>query len=106
MRRDALEEYCRSKGIVMEAWGSMVRGLRFKHPALQKAAKKHGKSTAQVLLRWGLQKGYVVIPKSVKKQRVQENMQVFDFNLGQEDMESLENLDEHLITDWDPSEGP
>ena len=106
MRRNKLEEYCLSKRIVMEAWGPMVRGLRFKHPALQKAATKHSKSTAQVLLRWGLQKGYVVIPKSVKKQRIQENMQVFDFELDQEDMDSMENLDEHLLTDWDPSEDP
>lgn len=104
MRRDELVDFCRSKGIVMEAWGPLVRGMRFKHPALVALGKKHNKSPAQILLRWGLQKDYVVIPKSIKKQRVEENKEVFDFELSEEDMQSLENLDEHLVTDWDPSE--
>ncbi|KAK9898019.1 putative aldo-keto reductase [Cystobasidium minutum MCA 4210] len=106
MRRKELVEYCQSKGIHMEAWAPLVRGMRFDHPAIKSLADKHKKSPAQVLIRWGLQKGYIVIPKSIKKQRVQENAQVFDFQLTNEDMASLENLDEHLVTDWDPSEDP
>jgi len=106
MRRDELVEYCHSKGIVMEAWGPLVRGMRFDHSAIVSLAKKHGKSPAQVLLRWGLQKDYVVIPKSIKKERVVANKDVFDFELSKADMASLEDLDEHLVTDWDPSEGP
>ena len=82
----------------------MVRGLRFEHPALVKLAKKYNKSTAQILIRWGLQKNFVVIPKSIKRQRVEENSRVFDFVMTQEDMETLEELDEHLVTDWDPSD--
>lgn len=74
--------------------------MRFDHPAIKSLADKHKKSPAQVLIRWGLQKGYIVIPKSIKKQRVQENAQVFDFQLTDEDMASLENLDEHLVTEW------
>lgn len=77
----------------------MVRGMRFKHPALVKIAEKHNKSAAQVLLRWGLQQGFVVIPKSVKKERIQDNMRLFDFSLDESDMQSLENLDEHLVTE-------
>lgn len=73
--------------------------MRFKHPAVVALSKKHGKSPAQVLLRWGIQKEYIVIPKSVKKQRIQENAQVFDFALDEADMQSLENLDEHLVTE-------
>lgn len=99
MRRDELVDYCRSKGIVMEAWGPLARGYRFKHPALTKLAQKHNKSTAQVLLRWGLQKDYIVIPKSIKQSRIEENKQVFDFQLDADDMESLEHLDEHLVTE-------
>ena len=74
--------------------------MRFKHPALVTLGKKHKKSPAQVLLRWGLQKDYIVIPKSIKKQRIAENKEVFDFELSQEDMQSLENLDEHLVTEY------
>jgi diketogulonate reductase-like aldo/keto reductase len=73
--------------------------MRFDHPKIKALAEKHNKSPAQVLIRWGLQKDYIVIPKSIKKQRVQENAQVFDFKLSDEDMASLENLDEHLVTE-------
>lgn len=82
-----------------QAWGPLVRGMRFDHPKLQALAKKHNKSTAQVLLRWGLEKDYIVIPKSIKRQRIEENKQVFDFRLDEADMQSLENLDEHLVTE-------
>ena len=80
--------------------------MRFDHPALVALAKKYNKSTAQILIRWGLQKDYVVIPKSIKKVRIEENGKVFDFQLSKEDMGSLEGLDEHLVTDWDPSMDP
>lgn len=82
-----------------KAWAPLVRGMRFDHPAIVSLANRHKKSPAQVLIRWGLQKGYIVIPKSIKKQRVQENAQVFDFQLTDDDMASLENLDEHLVTE-------
>jgi diketogulonate reductase-like aldo/keto reductase len=82
-----------------QAWGPLVRGMRFDHSAIVSLAKKHGKSPAQVLLRWGLQKDYVVIPKSIKKERVVANKDVFDFELSKADMASLEDLDEHLVTE-------
>lgn len=106
MRRDQLVEYCRSKGIAMMAWGPLVRGYRFDHPAVVQLGKKHSKSPAQILLRWGLQKDFIVIPKSVKQSRIEQNKDVFDFKLDSEDMKALEDLDEHLVTDWDPSEDP
>jgi len=104
MRRTELVEFCTEKGIVMEAWAPLVRGMRFKHPALVALAEKHSKTTPQVLIRWGMQKGFIVIPKSIKKERIEDNARVFDFTLGEEDMKSLEDLDENLVTDWDPSE--
>jgi len=106
MRRVELVEYCRSKGIVMMAWGPLVRGYRFDHPAVVALGKKHAKSPAQIPLRWGLQKDFIVIPKSVKQSRIEQNKDVFDFQLDSEDMKALEDLDEHLVTDWDPSEDP
>merc|ERR1712093_410809 len=82
MRRTELVEFCTEKGIVMEAWAP------------------------QVLIRWGMQKGFIVIPKSIKKERIEDNARVFDFTLSEEDMKSLEDLNENLVTDWDPSEDP
>uniref|UniRef100_V5ETH7 NADP-dependent oxidoreductase domain-containing protein n=1 Tax=Kalmanozyma brasiliensis (strain GHG001) TaxID=1365824 RepID=V5ETH7_KALBG len=102
MARAELVEYCRGEGIEMECWGPLVRGERFDHPVLQKIAKKHGKTPAQVLVRWSLQRGYVTIPKSVSKDRIKENADVYDFELDDKEVEELLKLDEYLVTDWDP----
>lgn len=59
-------------------------------PILAKLSKKHNKTPAQILLRWGLQKGFVILPKSVTKKRIEENTQIYDFELDKEDMKTLE----------------
>lgn len=69
-----------------------------KHPPLLAIAKKYHKSAAQVLLRWGLQHGFVEIPKSTKKHRIQENAQVWDFEIHEGDMKALDAMDEYLVT--------
>jgi len=61
-------------------------------------AKKYHKTAAQVLIRWGLQHGYVEIPKSVKKSRIEENAQVWDFEINESDMHALDAMDEYLVT--------
>jgi diketogulonate reductase-like aldo/keto reductase len=61
-------------------------------------AKKYEKTAAQVLIRWGLQHGYVEIPKSVRKQRIEENTQVWDFEIDDKDMKKLDAMDEYLVT--------
>jgi diketogulonate reductase-like aldo/keto reductase len=61
-------------------------------------ARKYNKSAAQILVRWGLQHGYVEIPKSSKKARIQENAKVWDFNIEDEDMQALDAMDEYLVT--------
>ena len=76
----------------------MTKGYRIKHPPLLEIAKKYNKTAAQVLIRWGLQHGYVEIPKSVKKQRIEENSQVWDFEIGDQDMKALDAMDEYLVT--------
>ncbi|SPO26160.1 related to 2,5-diketo-D-gluconic acid reductase [Ustilago trichophora] len=102
MARRELVDWCSSQGIVMECWGPLVRAERFDHPAIVKLAKKHAVTPAQVLIRFSLQRGYVTIPKSVSKQRIIENADVFNFELDQGDMDQLLDLDEYLVTDWDP----
>lgn len=63
----------------MEAWSPLMQGELLNHPVLAEIAENHGKSVAQVILRWDLQNGVVTIPKSVKAHRIRENSEVFDF---------------------------
>ncbi|KAH7101360.1 Aldo/keto reductase [Auriculariales sp. MPI-PUGE-AT-0066] len=104
MRREALVQHQRSHGVLLEAWGPLARGKRMNHPVILEVAKKHNKTAAQVFLRWGLQQGYSVIPKSVKHERIVENKGCFGWQLDKDDLAKLDVLDEHLVTDWDPSD--
>ncbi len=86
----------------MEAYSPLVRGERFGEKVLQSLTKKYGKSEAQILLRWSLQKGFVPLPKSVTPSRIDENSQVFDFELTKEEMKTLE-FNEYSPVCWDPT---
>lgn len=78
-----------------EAWAPFAEGLKgmFTEPVLLEIAKKYGKTPAQVILRWNVQRGVIVIPKSVHKERMEENLAIWDFNLDKEDMEKIAALD-------------
>lgn len=82
-------------GIQLEAWAPFGegRGGLFEHPVLVKIAEKYKKTTAQIILRWNIQRGIVVIPKSTHKTRMEENLNVFDFVLEQADMKRIAALD-------------
>ncbi|KAK1779058.1 NADP-dependent oxidoreductase domain-containing protein [Copromyces sp. CBS 386.78] len=95
---------CEKYGIVVEAYAPLARGMRMRDPTLGAVAKKHGVTPAQVLVRWSLQKGFVTLPKSVKKERLVENADVGGFELADEDVKRLDGLDEKLVTDWDPTD--
>jgi len=101
-----LLEYCRGHGIQLEAYSPLTRGRRLDDPTLAAVAARHGKSTAQVLIRWALQHDLVVIPKSVTRLRVLANADVFDFDLGPDDMAALDALDEGRHFAWDPTGVP
>lgn len=94
MRRKDLVANQTARKIVMEAWGPLARGMRMDHPVITKVAKKHSKTPAQIFIRWGLQQNFVVIPKSVKKDRVVANAQVFGWSLDADDLKDLDGLDE------------
>lgn len=85
----------RSYDIVPEAWGPLSEGQKdiFHHRTLQKIAQRHGKTTAQVILGWHFQRGVVTIPKTVHKERMKENMDIWDFELTQKDMKEIEAMD-------------
>jgi methylglyoxal/glyoxal reductase len=101
-----LLEYCQRKGIQVEAYSPLARGEKLKHPRLTAVAAKYSKSPAELMIRWGLQHGLVVIPKSTREDRIRENSQVFDFEISAEDMRSLDSLNEDLRLNWDPTNIP
>ena len=88
-------ELMKEYGVVPEAWGPFAEGNHgiFTHPVLAKIGEKYGRSAAQVALRWNVQRGVVVIPKSVHKDRIEQNTNIWDFQLSEEDMAEIAKLD-------------
>ena len=90
--RRRLLEWCRAHGIVFEAYSPLARG-RVDDPAIVAIAERLGRTPAQVMLRWAIQHGTVVIPKSGNEERIRSNAQVFDFELADDDIRALDALD-------------
>lgn len=84
-------------GVQPQAWAPFAEGLKgmFTEPVLAEIAKKHGKTAAQVILRWNVQQGVIVIPKSVHRERMEENLNIWDFSLDEEDMVAIATLDKN-----------
>lgn len=80
------------KGIATECWGPLARGKIFSDEVLGLIADKYGKTISQIVLRWEIQRGLITIPKSVHKDRIVENMNIFDFELSLDDMKTISNL--------------
>ena len=87
-----LVKFCQDHQIAVEAYSPLTHGQHLTHPAVQAVADKHRKSTAQVLIRWGLQQGFAVLPKSSHQGRIIENSQVYDFELSVQDFKQLDAL--------------
>lgn len=103
--QEKLIAYGREKGIHPVAYSPLARARRMDEPVLREAAEAHGKSVAQVMIRWQLQRGVGVIPKSSHIARIRENADVFDFSLTSDDMRRLSGLDEGYNTiSWRPEE--
>ena len=101
---DLMQEY----GVVPEAWGPFAEGKHgiFTHPILTGIGEKYGKSAAQAALRWNVQRGVVIIPKSVHKERMEQNIDIWDFELSAEDMAEIAKLDighSEIVDHYDPS---
>jgi diketogulonate reductase-like aldo/keto reductase len=104
-RRDTVA-LCNKHGIVLEAYSPLTRGKRLGDPTVRAIATEVRRTPAQVLLRWGIQHGFVVLPKSVHAERIAENFDIFDFELAAHQMQRLDALDENLATGWDPADQP
>lgn len=104
LSQQELLSFCKEQGIQLEAWSPLMQGQLFDQPVLKQIADKHGKSVAQVIVRWDLQRGIVTIPKSTKEHRIIENVAVFDFQLTEEDMALINSLNEDQRVGPDPDD--
>jgi 2,5-diketo-D-gluconate reductase A len=101
--QDDLREFNREHGIATEAWSPIAQGKVLDDAVLSRIAEQHDRTTAQVTLRWHIQRGDIVFPKSVTRSRVEENFRIFDFELGDDEMAAITelNLDQRIGPDPD-----
>jgi 2,5-diketo-D-gluconate reductase A len=104
LTQDALLEYDTSHKIITQAWSPLARGKILEEEMLATLGAKHGKSVAQVVLRWHIQRGVAVIPKSNSKDRITENINVFDFELSDQEMAAISALNSGFRTGVDPED--
>ena len=104
LQQRALRDFDAAHGIVTEAWSPLARGRAIGDPTLEAIGAKHGKSSAQVVLRWHIEQGLVVIPKSNSIERIRENSQVFDFELDDSDLAAIAGLESGERTGSNPDE--
>jgi diketogulonate reductase-like aldo/keto reductase len=97
-----LLDYCRQHGIVLQAYTPLLRGARFDDPKLLALAEKYSKTPAQIILRWAVQLGVSTIPKSANPKRLQENIDIFDFEISAEDMAKMATFNENFRVVDDP----
>ncbi|MCU1679288.1 MAG: aldo/keto reductase [Amycolatopsis sp.] len=102
LQQTELRAYHQDHGIITEAWSPLAQGEVLDEPALTEIAGKIGKTPAQVVLRWHLQHGNVIFPKSVTASRIEENRDIFDFELGGHEMAAIAGLDKGRRTGPDP----
>lgn len=100
--RTNIVEACQKLGIVVEAYAPLARALRMKHPTIKALSQKYQCTPAQLMIRWSLQHGYIPLPKSVSKDRIEANGEIGHFEISKADVQQMDDLDEYLVTDWDP----
>lgn len=98
----SLIQFLKKENIQMESWSPLMRCAVLDIPLLQELSKKYNRSITQIVLRWNIQKGVVVIPKSVTPSRIKENFEIFDFKLEDEDIIEIDALNENIRTGADP----
>ncbi|KAJ3029261.1 UNVERIFIED_CONTAM: hypothetical protein HDU68_012672 [Siphonaria sp. JEL0065] len=98
-----LVAFCKKNGIIVQAYSPLTKARKLSHPVVIAVAQRVNKTAAQVLIKWGVQKGYVSLPKSVHETRLKENLDVFEWTLSEDDLAQLDALEEYLVTGWDPT---
>jgi diketogulonate reductase-like aldo/keto reductase len=103
LQQPELIDYCNQNNIAVEAYSPLAHGKVMDDPVIQRLAKKYKKSYAQIMLRFLVELGLVVIPKSVTPKRIQENIKIFDFKFDDDDLKQLKSSDRDLRTCWNPT---
>lgn len=98
-----LLNYCKENNIILEAYRPLTNGKKMSNEIIDSIAKKYIKTNTQILIRWSLQNGCVPLPKSVHKERIEENINVFDFELSEDDMRAIDSLNENFHLSPDPT---
>lgn len=106
LQQPELVKYCQDNDIVVEAYSPLARSRETDDPVIQKIANKYGKTYHQIMLRWLVEQGLVILPKSVTPSRIADNIDIFDFMLSEEDMSELAKLDRDIRTCWSPVHVP
>ncbi|KAF5643845.1 alcohol dehydrogenase (NADP+) [Fusarium sp. NRRL 52700] len=104
--QEGIRATCAKHNIAIEAYAPLARAERMDHPAIVNMANKYSVTPAQIFVKWGLQHDFITLPKSTKQKRMLENASVDGFKIIETDMKELDGLDEHLVTDWDPTDAP
>lgn len=104
LTRKEIVDFCHENGMEVEAYCPLTRCKKFDDPLIVKFANKYGKSPAQILIKWSLQKGFISLPKTTHRERMISNMDVYDFTMTSEDIAELTHDEEYqVICDWDPT---
>lgn len=104
LTRKELVNFCRKNGIEVEAYSPLTRGKKFNDPNLKKIAKKYSKEPAQILIKWSIQNGFIVLPKTTHEERLLSNIDIFDFTISDEDIKLMTHDDEYQVfASWDPT---
>ena len=98
-------KFCKKHGIVVEAWSPLGRGVILENEFLSEIAKKYNRTIAQICLRWIIQQDIVALPKSVTLERIKSNFEIFDFELSEEDMDKITNMEPAGYSGSDPNLG-
>jgi 2,5-diketo-D-gluconate reductase A len=104
LTQDDVRSFCAEHQIAVEAWSPIAQGLVLTDPTLDEIARRVGKTPAQVVLRWHIERGDIVFPKSVSPDRIKENIAIFDFELSGEDVEAISALNRNERTGPDPDQ--
>lgn len=104
LTQDDVLNFCKENQIQMQAWSPLKKGRIFEDPQLVEIANKYNKSVPQVILRWDIQKGVATIPKTINKNRMVENADIFDFELTSEEVEQITNMNKNERTGSNPDD--